>query len=66
MEANGRVRLNITKNSRGYGWDMTVERSNDVLHDSRYEVINEIELFKKMVEEMIHEWEMEDARKTQA
>ena len=53
MEANGRVRLNITKNSRGYGWDMTIEQGNsDDLKRAMYDTLQETQSFKTMVEEM--------------
>ncbi len=64
MEANGRVRLNITKNSRGYGYDMTIELGNsDDLKQAMNDTLQETRAFKMSVEEMIREWEVEDARK---
>ena len=64
MEANGKVRLNITKNSRGYGYDMTIEQGNaEDLKQAMNDTLQETRAFKMSVEEMIHEWDLEDAHK---
>jgi len=62
MEANGRVRLNITKNSKGYGYDFTIEQGSDDLKQAMNDTLQETRAFKMSVEEMIREWELERAK----
>ena len=62
MEANGRVRLNITKNSKGYGFDFTIEQGSGDLKQSMHDALQETQAFKMSVEEMIRGWELERAK----
>ena len=63
MEANGRVRLKIVKNSKGWSYEFTIEQGNDGdLKRAMFDTLQETRSFKMDVESMIQEWELGDVR----
>ena len=58
-----RLRANITKNSRGYGYDFTVEtsRNDEIITDNhRQETLSEINRFKMELDDLLAYWTRED------
>lgn len=60
-----RVRVNITKNTRGYSYDFTVESSrqgDDFITDGhRAQVLQDVEDMKAALDSKIWQWTLDDA-----
>jgi len=67
-QGSGRIRLNITKNTKGRNFDYTVELGagdNSWLKQGMADVLKEVRAFDVSVVELVHELEMNDARQAQ-
>jgi len=67
-QGSGRIRLNITKNTKGRNFDYTVELGagdNSWLKQGMEDILREVRAFDLSVVELVHELEMNDARKAQ-
>ena len=62
MEGQTRYRLNISKNTRGYGYDFTIDSTEFIPTD----LVDEAREFKKLIQAEIKAWTLAEAKQNES